>query len=192
MCICKSSNSSAEIVGKQLPQLLFRRANQGKIRDERMLSPLQIPRAMHPMTRWSLGHLPAGMQEQARAQIAGQPAVDLGSLPALAPKEKRSKYGNTPTVVDGIRFDSRSEARYYDVLKNKWHMDEILWFTRQIPFALPGGITYRADFLVALKGGGIDVVDVKGYMSEVSRIKIKQVEEIYGITVRLWPERKSA
>lgn len=107
-------------------------------------------------------------------------------------EKKRSKYGNVPTIVDGIRFDSKLESRYFGILKNLWHAGEILWFTRQTPFVLPGGVVYRADFLVARKDG-FDVVDVKGaYITALSRLKIKQMKAVYGITVKLWPDRKES
>lgn len=35
--------------------------------------------------------------------------------------QKRSKYGNQKTVIDGIRFDSAKEARRYVELKQMWH-----------------------------------------------------------------------
>lgn len=104
-------------------------------------------------------------------------------------RAKGRKYKNVPTYVDDQRFDSMMEARYYQLLVARWQRGEILWFTRQVPFQLPGAVTYRCDFFVALVGGGIDVVDVKGVLTDVSRIKIRQVEHIYKIKVRLWPER---
>lgn len=127
----------------------------------------------------ALSDLSPAMQQQAREQLADVPCGT------------KSKYGNKPTTVDDIRFDSQAEARYYRRLVNQWHTGEILWFIRQVPFGLPGGVTYSCDFLVALPGGGIEVVDVKGYLTAISALKIKQVEAIYGIKVKLWPERKA-
>lgn len=118
--------------------------------------------------------------------------ADLNSavIASHAGTAKGRKYGNVPTYVEDQRFDSKKEAQYYQLLVARWQRGEILWFTRQVPFQLPGGITYRCDFFVALVGGSIDVVDVKGVLTDVSRIKIRQVEHIYKIKVRLWPERR--
>ena len=92
--------------------------------------------------------------------------------------------GAKVVVEDGIRFQSKLEAQRYRYWVNLWHVKAIRWFIRQAPFHLPGGVIYRADFLVALPVG-ILVEDVKGWMTEVSRLKIKQVEAIYGITVQI-------
>jgi hypothetical protein len=133
---------------------------------------------MNAVRLTSLKELPKACAELNSAAIASNAATG-----------RRSKYKNTPTYVDGQRFDSKAEARYYQMLVAKWQRGEIRWFTRQVPFQLPGGVTYRCDFFVVLPDGVIDVVDVKGILTDVSRIKIRQVEYIYGIKVRLWPER---
>lgn len=142
--------------------------------------------------RFSLGHLSAEHQRQAKEQL-GAPTPEV-----LADVERRaSKYHNTPVEIDGKRFDSKLEARYYQMLKARWQAGEVAWFIRQVPFELPGKIVYRADFLVVLIvppekiAESVEIVDCKGVLTDVSRIKIRQVEELYGIKVRLWPERKS-
>ena len=105
--------------------------------------------------------------------------------PLLQSGAKPRKYRNVPTVVDGQRFDSKLEARYYEQLKLRRAAGEVLWFISQAPFRLPGGVIYRADFLVALASGGVDVVDCKGRLTQASANKIKQVRAIYGIDVKL-------
>jgi hypothetical protein len=101
---------------------------------------------------------------------------------------KRAKYNNRSTVIDDKRFDSQLEARCYQWLTLRWKAGNILWFTRQVPFELPGGVRYRADFLVATKHG-VEVWDAKGYDTQESRNKRKQVEAIYGVHVQLWNDR---
>lgn len=64
-----------------------------------------------------------------------------------APKPER-KYHNQPTVVDGIRFDSKREARYFEQLKLRKHTGEVSHWLRQVPLHLPGGTRYVVDFLV--------------------------------------------
>ena len=99
--------------------------------------------------------------------------------------KRAKKYRNQPTYMDGQRFDSKLEADRYYSLKNYWSLGMIRWFTRQVPFRLPGDITYRADFLVvwARLKDPVSVEDCKGVMTQVSLNKIKQVEEIYGFKV---------
>jgi len=104
---------------------------------------------------------------------------------------KTVKYANTKNVIDHIRFDSKLEASRYLALKNLWTMGAVRWFTRQVPFHLPGGIVYRADFLVCwaptstTKHDTLSIEDCKGFMTRVAINKIKQVESIYGFKVQI-------
>lgn len=101
------------------------------------------------------------------------------------PSKPRLKYRNVPTEVDGKWFASKLEADYYKQLKNLWTLGSIAWFCRQIPYDLPGGVKYRADFFVMETSGKFRVVDCKGHITETSRIKIAQVEEIYGFKIEI-------
>jgi hypothetical protein len=96
-----------------------------------------------------------------------------------------NKYRNKRTFVDNRWFDSKLEAQRYLELKNLWELGQVAWFTCQVPFRLPGNITYRADFLVVWKERPLTVEDCKGVKTRVSINKIKQVEEIYGITIEI-------
>lgn len=67
-----------------------------------------------------------------------------------------------------------------------WQAGEILWWLRQVPIPLPGGVTYRVDFQYQL-ASTLEVIweDVKGRMTPMSKLKIAQAEEIFGIQIRL-------
>jgi hypothetical protein len=95
----------------------------------------------------------------------------------------RSKYRAKRTVVDGINFDSKKEAKRYMDLKSLRESGEVAWFLMQVPFRLPGNTTYRADFLVFWKDGRVTVEDVKGFRTEVYKLKKRQVEDLYPITI---------
>ena len=99
------------------------------------------------------------------------------------------KYRNIRVEVDGRKFDSKLEAKRYEELKQLGQLGQVAWFTTQVPFRLPGGIIYRADFLVVWGpnpgAGGVTVEDCKGARTRVSINKIKQVEEIYGFKVEI-------
>lgn len=105
----------------------------------------------------------------------------------LPKKEKKQKYGNKKVLVDGRRFDSMKEAKYYKELKLWKRSGEVIDFFLQVPYLLPGGITYRMDFVVVWRdhkrGGRVECVDTKGYRTRVYINKKKQVEEIYGIRI---------
>jgi hypothetical protein len=122
-----------------------------------------------------------------RAQLSNSATVPRGTC-ANAGVERRLKYGNQPTVIDGQRFDSKLEGRYYQDLKHLRRAGLVKWFTRQVPFILPGGVRYRVDFLVVYPDG-IEVIDCKGRDTQESRNKRRQVRELYGVEVKLWPAR---
>ena len=76
-----------------------------------------------------------------KARLSGAAREDqvLGPAP--------HKYRAEPTVVDGIRFDSKLEARYYEQLKIRQAGGEVVGFLRQVPIHLPGKTKLVVDFL---------------------------------------------
>jgi len=106
------------------------------------------------------------------------------------PAKKPSKYRSEPVVIDGERYDSRLEARCAGCLDLRWRAGEILWYTRQTPFKLEGGVVYRADFLAALANGGVEVIDATGLLTPTKANKLKQMKARYGIDVVLWTDKK--
>lgn len=126
-------------------------------------------------------------------------AEEFNAMTARHGFKKANKYGAKRTEVDGLWFDSRLEARRYEELKLLLKSCAVKWFIRQVPFDLPGGIRYRADFLVvwAWKPGHwggvpvpmhtepVTVEDCKGARTRVSINKIKQVEALYGIKIEI-------
>ena len=59
----------------------------------------------------------------------------------------RHKYGAVRCEADGIKFPSKLEKRYFEKLKLMVKAGELVMFLRQPLFDLPGGVTYRADFM---------------------------------------------
>lgn len=102
------------------------------------------------------------------------------------PSAKARKYRNHPTEVDGIRFDSKREARYYEQLKLRKAAGEVSYWLRQVPLHLPGGTRYVVDFLVFFTDGAPpSFVDVKGRETQVFRVKRREVQHHYPITIEL-------
>lgn len=103
----------------------------------------------------------------------------------------RHKFGAKKCELDGLKFPSILEKNYYVILKHLQKTGEVLFFLRQVPFNLPGGITYRLDFMVFYApknenlGGSIEFIETKGYMTADARIKIAQTEDIYGIKIKI-------
>ncbi|HGP0346239.1 TPA: DUF1064 domain-containing protein [Serratia marcescens] len=98
-------------------------------------------------------------------------------------RQTPGKYGNKKTVVDGFTFDSKKEAAYYGQLKLRQRAGDVVMFLRQVPFHLPGGVKYVADFVVFGADGVVEVIDVKGVRTAEYRIKKKLVEQHYPITI---------
>lgn len=93
-------------------------------------------------------------------------------------KKKTGRINSRKTVVQGIEFDSKTEAEYYLVLKSN---PEVVEIELQPQYMLLEGfyITTRegkrkkrrdwkftADFLVTYKDGTQEVIDVKGYAND--------------------------
>lgn len=121
--------------------------------------------------------MPEGMRRLMRTKADQAPA-------AIPPK--RAKFGNIATVVDGIRFASKREARYYEQLKVRKAAGDVAYWHRQVPIHLPGGTRYVVDFLLFfVDGRPPEYVDVKGRETQVFKIKRREVEHHYPIRLVL-------
>lgn len=95
----------------------------------------------------------------------------------------RNKYGAKATIVDGIRFASKAEARYYTDLIVAKRSGALRFFLRQVPFHLPGGVRYVCDFAEFWTNGEIKFVDVKGHKTRDFINKKKIVEATYPVEI---------
>lgn len=105
-----------------------------------------------------------------------------------------SKYHARKTVVDGITFDSRREAKRYGELKLLERAGVIRDLKRQVRYELipafnVGGKHYRptsyvADFVYTDTATGAEVVeDCKGYRTDVYRLKAKLFAHKFGVAI---------
>lgn len=109
--------------------------------------------------------------------------------------KKRSKYGNIKTVVDGITFDSKAEAIYYNQLKLRKRARLITDFKLQPKFLLQEAfkkngkafqkIEYIADFEVINLDGSTEIIDIKGTITKEFAIKRKLFEHKYMDSITL-------
>lgn len=104
----------------------------------------------------------------------------------------RLKYRNTPTVVDGIKFDSKKESQYYGRCKMLKKAGEITKIECHVPFPLiVNGVlicTYEADFVLYYPDGTVRVKDVKSEATEglaVFRLKKALMLAIHKINVEI-------
>lgn len=117
--------------------------------------------------------------------------IPLREKDILGPKKRRSKYNAKPVMIDGTRFASMAEAKYYKLLKLRERAGEVHGVELQKPFALigPDGLliaTYRADFAYwDAREDRFRVIDVKGVETEVFKIKRKMMKSFLGIEVEV-------
>lgn len=103
---------------------------------------------------------------------------------------RKNKYGAKKTTLDGLKFDSKAEAKFYAALKQREKEGEVHSVELQRPYTLTieGKLiaTYKADFVF---WDQIEerwrVVDVKGVVTPVFRLKQKMMKAIYGIDVEV-------
>lgn len=100
-------------------------------------------------------------------------------------KVKKHKFKAKRCELDGIKFPSKLEARYYLKLKKDQQDGSVVFFLRQVPFYLPGGVKYVVDFQVFYSDDTVAFIDVKGMMTPTAKLKIKQVESLYPITIQI-------
>jgi len=101
------------------------------------------------------------------------------------PRKIKHKFHAKPTTVDDIRFDSKKEAKYYGNLKLLQKSGELLFFLRQVPFHLPGGVIYRLDFMEFWANEDILFREIKGFETKEWKIKKRLVESLYPITIEV-------
>jgi hypothetical protein len=104
------------------------------------------------------------------------------------------KFHNVKTVIGGIPFDSRAEARRYLVLVEMEQTGEITNLRRQVKFELvppvrilgsrraTPALRYIADFVYEVDGKTV-VEDVKGILTPVYKIKRHLMKYVFNIDI---------
>ena len=100
-----------------------------------------------------------------------------------------SKYHAQRTEVDGIKFASKKEANRYIQLKAFERVGLIKNLRLQVPFVIipkskhGRAIKYIPDF-VYNEDGQMVVEDVKGFKTDVYKLKKRLMAEVYGVEVK--------
>ncbi|MBQ8087040.1 MAG: DUF1064 domain-containing protein [Clostridia bacterium] len=101
--------------------------------------------------------------------------------------KRKSKYGNHKIEINGMKFDSKHEAEIFLQLDARRRAGELKCVLRQVPFDLPGGIRYIADFVTILPDMRIEgVYDAKSAATKQNRVYInkrKQMKVCWGIEI---------
>lgn len=103
--------------------------------------------------------------------------------------KKPSKYRNKITEVDGIKFQSKKEAKRYIHLSLLLKDGKITDFKRQVRYKLVVNdihiCDYVADFVITWPSGNVTVEDVKGMILPIFKIKAKLMKACHGIDIKL-------
>jgi hypothetical protein len=111
-------------------------------------------------------------------------------------RKVQSKYKARKKTVDGIKFDSTKEANRYTQLLLMQRAGEISKLRHHPRFPLTCGSRpvmyqsnraayYEADFEYTLPDGRVVVEDVKGYDTQVSKLKRAVLRAETGIVVKI-------
>lgn len=108
----------------------------------------------------------------------------------------KQKYKNKKTKINGITFDSKKEAKRYQELKwlEKEGSISDLELQPKFKFVINGlplkanrkgarQVTYSADFRYLNKQGEMVVEDVKGFITDVYKIKEALMNTVFGIKI---------
>lgn len=104
-----------------------------------------------------------------------------------------SKYRAQPIEVDGIRFDSKAEAKRWFDLRTLQMNGLVSNLQRQVRFDLAiNGVKlgfYKADFVYRDQSGREIVEDMKGVRTPMFALKAKLMKAIHGIEISEYPPK---
>ena len=115
---------------------------------------------------------------------------ELAARAGIGAEGRRSKYGSTKTLYNGVLYDSKLESTCAAQLDALIKLGYVLRWDRQVRFQLTQGVVYVADFRVTYRFGGPRIMDAKGVETDVFKVKRKLFEERYGPldVVKRWQE----
>jgi len=110
----------------------------------------------------------------------------IGRMAVKESKGSRSsKYGARKVEYGGLTYHSRLEGKFAQELDIRKLAGEIKSWSRQIkiPLKVHGTpiCSYYVDFLVRHNDGSDEFIEVKGFVTEVARLKMKMFEAILPI-----------
>ena len=104
-------------------------------------------------------------------------------------QRRGNKYGNTRKVYGGQVYDSKKESRQAQELDLLIKAHEIKGYERQVRFSIDVNgyhiCNYIADFVIENLDGSKEILEVKGFATEIFRLKWKLIEALYGDTYKM-------
>lgn len=113
-------------------------------------------------------------------------AIRLSQAFARVLFPRSAKYHNVPTMQDGVRFDSRKEARRHQELQLEQRAGGITDLQRQVRFPIVVNGLLITTFVAnhVYQRNGLRVVeDTKGVRTREYRLKAKLMRACYGIEI---------
>lgn len=96
----------------------------------------------------------------------------------------KHKYGAKRVTRNEIKFPSKLEGDCYSLLNSLKESGKILFFLRQIPIDLQGGVKHVVDFM-AFTNTEVYFIESKGRDLPLSVLKRKQSEERLGVQIHV-------
>jgi hypothetical protein len=98
-------------------------------------------------------------------------------------KKSGNKYHAKSSIYNGYYYQSQLEAAYAAELDLRVKAKDIKSWRRQVPLKLDVNgfhiCNYRMDFEITHNNGSIELVETKGFETDLWRIKWKLLEAIY-------------
>lgn len=126
--------------------------------------------------------------------MSAQERIDRRKIAEMNQKLQRAnKFKNVWTEVDGIKFQSKAEAKHYSVLKLRERAGEItdLKLQPRYPLIVNDVMVGHAipDFSYMdpskAETGMLQLIDVKGVATPLFKFKAKLFHAIYGIQIQV-------
>lgn len=104
--------------------------------------------------------------------------------------KKRNKFGAIKATYKGATYDSKSEAKYAQILDDLLFSGKVLDVKRQVKYPMPNmkgemRLSYIADFVVTSRTGVEYIIDVKGILTPANTVKLSYFQYYYNKKVWL-------
>ncbi len=125
-----------------------------------------------------------------KVYLSGKPHVN-GAIVQTVDNKKMNKYGNIRSVYKGRVFHSKREAEFARTLDMMRRATDPEQRVREIeyqpkyPLVVNGKkiCTYIGDFNVTYESGKRTLFDVKGFKTDIYKMKKKLVEALYPVEI---------
>jgi len=94
-------------------------------------------------------------------------------------RQLKHKFNAVRCEVDGYKFHSKKERAYYNQLKIRKQVGEVIFFLMQCPFHFRNGTKYVVDFIEFWSDGTVHFIDVKGCRTQSYKNHLKSLKVEY-------------